>query len=103
MDKVKRIILSLSVIFISFYFIDGGKTFLLIGSNIQILLDHEHNRDLETPHPNKLNKLADDEKWIGSNSFELFCSSDKPVHSLCNLNISSEEYAGLVWQPPRSL
>jgi hypothetical protein len=103
MDKVKRIIISLSIIFISFYFIDGGKTMMLIGTNIQILLNQEHNSDLEIPHQHSFNKSADDEKWIKSNSFELLYSYIKPVLILCYLTISTEDYAGSVWQPPKSL
>jgi hypothetical protein len=103
MDKVKRIIISLSIVFISFLLIDGGKTIMLFGTNIQILLSHEHNNDLEIPHQHNLNKFADDEKWIKSNSFELLCSSNKPVLFMHYLNnINSEDYTGSVWQPPKS-
>jgi hypothetical protein len=104
MDKVKHILISLLVIFISFLFIDEGKTILLIGDNIQLHLNHNQNNDLEIPHQHNLNKFADDEKWMKSNSFELLCSFNKPVLFLYYLNnINSEDYTGSVWQPPKSL
>jgi hypothetical protein len=104
MDRVKRILIKLLVVFISFFFIDGGKTILFIADNVQILLDHNQNSDLEIPHYHNLNKYDDDEKWMKSNSFELSYSFTKPVFVLYYLNnISSEDYAGSVWQPPKSL
>ena len=57
MDKVKHIIISLLVIFISFLFIDEGKTILLIGDNIQIHLNHDQNNELEIPHQHNFNRL----------------------------------------------
>ncbi len=103
MDKVKHILISLLVIFISFLFIDEGKTILLIGNNIQIHLMHNQNNDLEIPHQHNLNKSDDDEKWMNSNSFELSCSSEKLFLFPYYLNKRTEDYTGLVWQPPKSV
>ena len=102
MDKIIRIIISLSIIFISFYFIDGGETIKLIGTNIQIHLNHDQNSEREIPQHN-LNKYDDEGKWMKSNSFELLCLFERPVLFHYYLNVKLTEYAGSVWQPPKSL
>ena len=102
MDKVKRILISLPVIFISFLFVDEGKTILLISNNIQIHLNHNQNSDLEIPHQPNINKSHDDEKWISSDSFEPSCSSEKLSVFHFYQNKKTEDYAGLIWQPPKS-
>jgi hypothetical protein len=103
MYKVKRILIILSVIFISIFFIDGGKTIFVIGSNVQILLHHNQNSALEISHLHNLNKYDNGEKWMRSNSFEFINAFSKHVLFLYCLNVSSEEYTGPVWQPPKSL
>ena len=45
----------------------------------------------------------DDEKWMNSNSFELSCSSEKLLLFPGYLNKRTEDYSGLVWQPPKSV
>ena len=102
MDKVKRIIISLLVIFTSFFFIDEGKTIVFIGKIIQIHLNHNKNSELEIPHQHNFNR-SDDEKWMNSNSFELSCSPDKLLFFPSYLNIRTEDFTGLVWQPPKSV
>jgi hypothetical protein len=101
MNKVKYIVLSLLVIFISFLIIDEGKTFMLI-DNIQIHLNHNQNNELEIPHQHKLN-TTDDEKCMSLKSFELSFSSAKLLLFACNLNERTVDYNGLIWQPPKSL
>jgi hypothetical protein len=91
------------VIYISFLFIDGGKTILVIDNNVQILLHHNQNCDLEIPHQHNLNIYDDDDKWVKSNSFELLYSYSIPVPLLYHLIKSTEDYAGSVWQPPKSV
>ena len=102
MDRFKRILISILVFFISFYFIDVGKTILVL-DNIQIHLNHNQNSDLEIPHQHNLNKSDDGEKWMNSNSFELPCSSEKHILFSCYPDKKTEDYAGLIWQPPKSM
>jgi hypothetical protein len=103
MNKVKHILISLVVIFISFLFIDEGKTLLLVGNNIQIHLNHNQANDLEIPHQHNLNKSHDDETWMNSNSFELSCSSEMLLLFSNYINERTEDYTGLIWQPPKSV
>ena len=102
MDRVNHLLIKLLVVFISFFFIDGGKTILVIGNNVQILLHHNQNSDREIPHQHNLN-INDDEKWVKSNSFELLYSSTISVPLFYHLMKSTEDYAESVWQPPKSV
>jgi hypothetical protein len=103
MDKIKNILISLAVIFISFLFVDEGKTILLIRNNIQIHLNHNQNSEREIPPQNSFNKTEDDERWMNSNSFELSNSSEILLLFPYYLNKRTEDYFGIIWQPPKSL
>ena len=101
MGKIQHILISLIVVFISFLFVDEGKTILLIGNNIQIHLIHNQAGDTEIPHQHNHNKSHVDETWINSNSFELPCSSEKFALFPFYQNRKTEDFTGLIWQPPK--
>jgi hypothetical protein len=103
MYKVKLIIIQLFVIFISFIIIDGGKSIILIGDNIQILMNHEHNSDLEIPHHYNFNKSFDNEKWMNSNSTELSCLYSKLFLFFYLPDRRIIDFTWSVWQPPKSV
>lgn len=103
MNKGKRILISLLVIFISFLFVDEGKTILLVSNNIQIHFNYNQNSELEIPHQHNFNKTDDDEKWMNPNSIKLECSSEKLLLFPYYLNKRTEDYTGLIWQPPKSV
>jgi len=101
MDKIKYILIRLLVVFISFFFVDEGKTILLIGVNIQIHLIHNQASDLEIPNQHNHNKSNDDETWINSNSFELPCSSEKLSLFPLYQDSKTEDFTRLIWRPPK--
>jgi hypothetical protein len=103
MDKVKHFIISLLVIFISFLFIDEGKTILLIRTSSQFHLTHNQSGELEIPHQHNFNRYDDDEKWLNSNSFEFSFSSEMLLLFPYYLHKRTEDYSGLVWQPPKCM
>jgi hypothetical protein len=103
MYKVKLIIIQVFIVFISFFFIDGGKSLILIGDNIQILMNHEHNIDLEIPHLYNFIKSLDDEKWMNSNSTELSFLYSKHYLFFCYPDRRTIDFTWSVWQPPKSL
>lgn len=103
MNKGKRILISLLVSFISFLFVDEGKAILLITNNIQIHFSHNQNSQSEIPHQHNFNKTDDDEKWMNPNSFKLSYSSEKLLLFPYYLNKRTEDYTGLIWQPPKSV
>jgi len=105
MDKVKRILICMTVIFTSFLFIGEGRIILLIGNNvhIQIHLNHNQNSGPEIPHQHHNSKSDDHEKWINTNPFEPSCSFEMSSLYSYYLKISTRDYKGLIWQPPRSV
>ena len=103
MDRVNNLLINLLIVFISFLFIDGDKTILVIGNTVQIHLNHNQNSELEIPHQHNINLDDDDEKWVSSNSFEHLYSNTISVPFLYHLIKSTEDYAELVWQPPKSV
>jgi hypothetical protein len=102
MGRVKHIIIRLLVLFISFLFIDEDKTIFFIADNIQIHLNHDQNKELEIPHQHNFNRY-DDEKWMNTESFELSYSSENFLLFSFYPDKRTEDYAGLVWQPPKSV
>jgi hypothetical protein len=102
MNKLKNI-LSLLVIIISLLFIDEGKTILLICDNMQIHLNDEQSIELEILHHHNFSRYEDDEKLMNLISFELFSSSEEILLFPCFPNKRTEDYKGLVWQPPKSV
>lgn len=103
MDKVKRILLSLPVIFISFFFMDESGSILLISNDIQVQLNHNLNIEPEVPHQHNFNRSDDDERLMNSDSFEISCPSGKLFLFSHYHKIRTEDYTGLIWQPPKSV
>lgn len=103
MGSVRNTFIKLLFVLISFFFIDGGKTLLLAGNNIQILLNPNQDGDLEIPHQHILNKYDDDEKGMKSNSIDFLCSITKPAIIHFYLIMRTEDFALSIWQPPKTL
>lgn len=101
MDRTEHNLINLLIVFISFLFVDEGKTISFIDNNIQIHMIHNQTSDLEIPHQHNHNKSLDDETWINSNSFELPCLSEKLALFPLYLNRKTEDFTGLIWQPPK--
>jgi hypothetical protein len=101
MNNCKSILISLLVLFISFLFVDEGKTISFISHNIQIHFNHSPNTEIEIPHQHNFNKTHDDEKLMNPNSFDLECSSEMLLFFPYYLNKRTEDFTGLIWQPPR--
>jgi len=101
MDKVIRILISLSVVFISFLFIYEGKTILLTGNKLLIHNNHDQNCDLKIPFQQDLDKSQDEDIWINSNSFELSFSSEMPSLFHFYQNNKTKDFTIFIWQPPK--
>jgi hypothetical protein len=103
MNGVKYIIVKILIVFISFFFIDGGKTVLLIGNNLQIFFNHNQNNDLEIPHQHNFNKYDDEGKWMKLNSFEFVFSFTKLSNIPYYLIQRTKDFTEPIWQPPKTL
>ena len=100
MEKGKRIIFKLLIVFISVFFIDGGKSLLLVSDNIQIILNQNHTSDFDIPHQH-LTNFSTVEKWLDSFRFDFSCFDKNPVNFLFTLNSASQDFPDSIWQPPK--
>ncbi len=101
METCKNILLRLIIVFISVFFIDGGKSLLLVSDNIQIILNQDHTNDFEFPHQHHPANFNTDENWIESFRFDFSCFNNKPVKFLYTLSTPSQEFSDSIWQPPK--
>jgi len=100
MEKGKSLIIKLLIVFISVLSIDGGRSMLLTGSKIQLILSHNHN-EVEVPHQHQFFNLHDDERWIETFKFDFSCLNQCPFKFLFESENPSQEYADSIWQPPK--
>jgi hypothetical protein len=103
MEKGKRLIIKLLIVLISVYFIDGGRSFLIVTNNIQILLARNHSNDLEAPHQHHIVNFNTDEKWVVPHRFDFPWFKNNSVKFLFSQNIPSQEFLNSIWQPPKFL
>jgi len=103
LKKVRHILITLVILFISSIVVDEGKTIMLIGEDLIIHLAHGHHNDLQIPHQHVSNKTADDEKLMSSIGFDLSCPHRNHYISLLIFRIIPQDYTSLIWQPPRSI
>jgi hypothetical protein len=101
MNKGKLIFARFLIIIISVFFIDGGKSFLLKGENVEIPVNQNYDFDLEIPHQHNFNDFSSEEKWIGTSKFEFYAIKNSPVNFLYKLAAESQDYSSLIWQPPK--
>jgi hypothetical protein len=101
MEKSKKVFVRFLFILVSLLSINGGLTLIHAGNSVQILLSHDNGKEAEVPHNHQISFVADDDKWIDSDTFYFF-SFDHTKHKfLINQEAPSEKYAGSVWQPPK--
>jgi hypothetical protein len=101
MGKFRHIVSKLLIIFISVFFIDGGKSFLLVSNNLQVIINKDHTNDLEIPQQNHLVNFSTDEKWIESFIYDFSCFNFKSVKFSFILKPASQEFPDSIWQPPK--
>jgi hypothetical protein len=101
MKGVKHIIIKLFILLISVYFLDGGRSFLLVTNNIQIILNHNNSNDFEVPHQHHIVNLNNDEKWLESFKFDFSCFSLYPLIFSFNQSTASQDFSDTIWQPPK--
>jgi hypothetical protein len=101
MVKGKHTLVKLLIIVISFFCLDGGRSILFIGNNIQILIDQDHIKDIDIPHQLYSVSYHQEEKWLESYRFDFSCFITIDVKYLYKLNIPSQEFPDSIWQPPK--
>lgn len=101
MEEGKRFIIKILIVLISVYFIDGGRSILLVSSNIEILFDQDHSKDFDVPHQHHLVSFGSAEKWLESFRFDFYQFNINPVKFLFSLNTAPQEFLNSIWQPPK--
>ena len=101
LKKVRHILITLVILFISSIVVDEGKTIMLIGEDLVIHLTHGHHNDLQIPHQHVSNKSADDEKLMSIDRFDLSGPPENHYILLLIFRIIPQDYSSLIWQPPR--
>jgi hypothetical protein len=103
MEKGKRILIRLLIVLISVYFIDGGRSFLLVSDNIRILLVRNHVSDLEAPHQHYVISFNTEEKWVNVLKYDFSFFAHNPVKLMLSQDSPSQEFTDSIWQPPKLL
>lgn len=103
LKKVRQILVTLVILFVSSIVVDEGKTIMLIGHDLQIHLTHGHHNDLQIPHQHGNYKFSDDEKIVNINKLDLSCPYKKFLISPSVFSIVPQDYTSLIWQPPKSM
>jgi hypothetical protein len=101
MEKGKRIIIQLSIVLISYFCIDGGRSLLITGNNIQILFSQDHTLDFEIPHQHINVNFNTDLKWLESFRYDFSGFDINPVNFHYSLNNVAQEFSDSIWQPPK--
>jgi hypothetical protein len=64
---------------------------------------HTQCSDFEIPHQHNYNNTDADEKWMNSDSLDLVCSYNNLFLFPDFVSIIARDFAGFVFQPPKSV
>jgi hypothetical protein len=103
MEKLKEVIIRFLIILISLCIVDGGISFLITDSSLQILLVEDHTNDIEIPHQQHLGNFAEDEKLMGSSRIDFSSFHMNSILFLFTLNSSPQVFLDAIWQPPKNV
>jgi hypothetical protein len=101
MENLKKIFIKLLIVLLSLISADGGRSFILAGNSLQILMNHDHHNDAQLPHNHHLVSFVDDEKWIDPVSNDFFSVNNISNYFLDNQDAPVGDYSGSVWLPPK--
>jgi hypothetical protein len=91
----------LFIISISFMIFDGGRTFVIVGNNIQSIISHKDNIDLDVPIHVSFNTVADQERWVDSDYLNIIISSCTCTKISFKENFVTSDFSKSIWQPPK--
>jgi hypothetical protein len=101
MKKGKHIIIRLLIIFIYIICLDGGRSFVMTGSKIMILFNHDPNES-EVPYLHQIFNIQDDDKWIESFNLDLPSPNHIPSAFAVSSGTPGTDFFRPIWQPPKS-
>jgi hypothetical protein len=102
MGSIKRVIFKLLIVLIALLCIDGGRSALSAGINIQILNAQDHINDIELPCHHSHSHFYDYEKWAGSPEIDFSNYSGNLIKFHISLNTLVSEFHNSIWQPPEN-
>jgi hypothetical protein len=79
---------------------EGGRSVLSTGINIQLLISHHHINDIELPSQHSHSHFCDDEKWARSPEIDFSNLSGNFIKLHFSLNPLVSEFHNSIWQPP---
>lgn len=103
MNKGKRILIKVFIIFISVFLIDGGRSLYFVTDNIEIIFSKDHSNDLEVPNLHQTVNFGTEEKFLESFKFDFSNSNLYLIKYPIALDIPSKEFSDSIWQPPKFL
>jgi hypothetical protein len=103
MENGKKILLKFLIVLVTLICADNGRSFVLAGNSIQILLNHHNDKNSEESEQNHFSNLNDDEKWIQIDKTKILSSNIALLPSLFKAENPSGEFSDSVWQPPRNI
>jgi hypothetical protein len=101
MEIVKRTIIKLLIILISFCFIERGISLSIFVSDLQNPVSLSHANDTEIPYQQNLLNIIEDDDLGEIFKFNTCCFNLNSGKLLFNLNFASQEFPDLIWQPPK--
>jgi hypothetical protein len=101
MEKGKKILLKFMIVLVTLICADNGKSFVLAGNSIQILLNHHNDINAEETHHNHFPNLIDFEKWIQTDKPKISNSNITMLPSLFDTECPTGKFSDSVWQPPK--
>jgi hypothetical protein len=103
MEKGKKILLKFLIVLVTVLCAGNGRTFVYAGNSIQILLNHNNDKNAGESHQNHFSNLNDEEKWIQTEKYKIL-SCDITLHrSFYDTENPSGEFSDSVWQPPKPI
>jgi hypothetical protein len=103
MEIGKKILFKFLIVLVTIVCADNGRSFILAGNSIEIILNHHIDKTDEESHQNHLSNLNDDERWVQSDKKKFLSSDISDFLSLSDTENPSGKFSASVWQPPKNI
>lgn len=99
LKRVRQILINAAVLYLLIVFMGEARALILFSNNSSLIAAPDHH-DIELPHQHLLSETYPDEEYVNNNSIEFPCIYDKSFRFVSYSGIKSQDYPGLIWQPP---
>jgi hypothetical protein len=101
MQKSKKILLKFMIVLVTLICADNGRSFVIAGNSIQIILNHHNDINSEETHHSHFPNLNDVEKWAQTDKPKISNSDITLLSSVFDSECPSGKFSDSVWQPPK--